>query len=186
MNRKGILAPFALLCALAVPVAAPAAAQKKPIEQKETTKVSATIVAIDHDTRFITLEGKDGEQETIYAPKEVRRFDELKVGDKVTFNYTESVVYQVRRPGEPTPPSKSDEPAVVRNPTPKPSASVTSQETQTVTVKAIDPKVPSITVQTEDGRTITSKVDKKANIKGVNPGDRIVVTYTEAVLISVE
>jgi hypothetical protein len=183
---RRILAPFVVLCALAVPVAGQAAAQKKPIEQKETTKITSTIVAIDHDARLITLEGKKGEQETIYAPKEVRRFDELKVGDKVTFTYTESVVYQVRKPGEPTPPSKSDEPAVVRNPTPKPSASVTSQETQTVTVKSIDMKVPSITIETEDGRTMTSKVDKKANIKGVNPGDRIVVTYTEAILVNVE
>jgi Cu/Ag efflux protein CusF len=176
------------LAVLSIPAAspAPAADTPKPITQKASTTIKSTIEAIDHDTRLITLKGKDGAMETIYAPPEVRRFDELKVGDKVTFTYKESLVYQIRKPGEPVPPSKTDEPAVVRNATPKPSASTTQQQTVTVLVKAVDMNAPSVTVQTEDGQTHSFMVESKGHLKNVKPGDHVVITYTEALLISVE
>ena len=53
-------------------------------------------------------------------------------------------------------------------------------------VKSVDPAVPSITVTTGDGQTVTAQVADKANLEGVAPGDRIDITYTEAVLASVE
>ena len=180
------LALLATVAILAAPAASQAAKAKKPITQKATQTVKSTIEAIDHDARLITLKGKDGETETIYAPPEMRRFDELKVGDKVTFTYKESLVYQIRKPGEPVPPSKTDEPAVVRNATPKPSGSMTQQQTVTVLVKAVDMKAPSLTVQTEDGQTHSFKVEDKGHLKNVKPGDHVVITYTEALLISVE
>ena len=180
------LAVSGILAVLAVLAVSPSAAGDKPITQKATQTVKSTIEAIDHDARLITLKGKDGVSEMIYAPPEVHRFDELKVGDTVTFKYTESLVYQIRKPGEPIPPSKTDEPAVVRNATPKPSGSVTQQQTATVLVKAIDMKAPSITVQTEDGHTESFHVEHKEHLKDVKPGDHIVITYSEALLISVE
>ena len=158
----------------------------KPITDKETLTIKATIDAIDHESRLITLKDKDGNYETIYAGPEIKRFDELKVGDKVTFKYTASVVLQIRKAGEPAPPSSVGEAAIVRNPTPKPSGSMTQQETVTVTVKAVDMKRPGVTIQTEDGRTMSFKVEDKGRLKGVSPGDRVVITYTDALLISVE
>jgi Cu/Ag efflux protein CusF len=175
-----------ILAALAVLALSPAPAADKPITQKATQTIKSKIEAIDHDARLITLKGKDGVSEMIYAPPEVRRFDELKVGDTVTFTYNESLVYEIRKPGEPIPPSKADEPAVVRNATPKPSASVTQRQTATVLVKAVDTKAPSITVETEDGHTESFHVEHKDHLKNVKPGDHIVITYSEALLISVE
>ena len=185
---KRNLAVPVLLLLLAALIALPAFAgeAKKPVTQKASVTVKTTIEAIDHDARLITLKGKDGEMETIYAGPEIRRFDELKVGDKVTFTYSESVVYQIKKPGEPGAPSASDEPVIARQATAKPSGSMTEQQTATVTVVSIDEKAGAVTVKTEDGRTMTSKVKDKGNLKGVNPGDRVVITYTTALLISVE
>ena len=45
--------------------------------------------------------------------------------------------------------------------------------------------MPSITVTTPDGRTVTRKVEEK-NLEGVNVGDMIDVTYTRAVLLSID
>jgi Cu/Ag efflux protein CusF len=173
--------------AVAVLASLPMAAfASKPITEKETVTIKATIDAIEREARLITFKDKDGNYETIYAGPEVKRFDELKVGDKVTFKYTESIVFQLRKPGEPAPASGDGEVAIVRNPTEKPSGSMTEQATATVTVKAIDKKVPSVTVETEDGRTMLFKVEKKDRLKGVAPGDRVVITYTTALLVSVE
>jgi Cu/Ag efflux protein CusF len=57
---------------------------------------------------------------------------------------------------------------------------------RTVTVKAIDAKIPSVTVLTEDGRTASFKVEDKKNLEGVKVGDKVEITYTEAVMISVK
>ena len=53
-------------------------------------------------------------------------------------------------------------------------------------MKAIDAKVPSVTVLTEDGRTVSFKVEDKKNLKDVKVGDKVEITYTEAVMISVK
>jgi Cu/Ag efflux protein CusF len=185
MNRN--LAVLPVLGALAILVALPVAAlAQKPITQTEKVTAKATIDAIDHDNRLITLKDKDGSYETIYAGPEVRRFDELKVGDKITVRSTESVVYQVRKPGEPVPPSATDDPAIVRGTGAKPSGTITQQQTATVTVKAIDPKTAALTVQDESGHTSSYKIADKGKIKGINPGDRIVITYTVALAITIE
>jgi hypothetical protein len=174
---------FALVVLAALPLAAFA---QKPITEKESVTIKTTIDSIDHDSRLITFKDKDGNYETIYAGPEVKRFDELKVGDKVTFKYTESIAYQIRKAGEPAQPSSQGDTAIVRNPTAKPSGSMTQQETATVTVKAVDLKAPSVTVATEDGRSVSFKIKDKGKVKDLKPGDKVVVTYTSALLISVE
>jgi len=162
-------------------------AQEPVKHETDTVTVKATIDSIDHDTRMVTLKDKDGKVTQIYAGPEVRRFDELKVGDVVTFVINESVVYTIRKPGESVPPDKKDDPAIVRDAaSAKPGGTKTTQETKTVTVKAIDPKTSAVTIQTEDGKTSTHKVNDKNIVKNIKVGDRVVITYTKAVAISIE
>ena len=158
---------------------------QKPVTQGDIVEMTAEIVAIDHDARLITLEDEDGESETIFAGPEVKRFEDLKVGDKVTFRYYESIVSQIRRPGE-SAPAQSGDPTLVRGTGPKPSATLSQQTTATVTITALDPKVPSVTVKTEDGRSMSFKVEDKKNLEDVKVGDRVDITYTAAVMITVK
>ena len=46
--------------------------------------------------------------------------------------------------------------------------------------------MPSITVTTPDGRTITRKVEDKKNIEGLSAGDQIDITYTRALLTEIQ
>ncbi len=178
---KKTLAVLAVL--LALPLVARA---QKPVSQTDAVEMTATIEAIDHTSRMVTLKDKDGEEETIYCGPEVKRFDELKVGDTVSFKYYESVAYTIRKPGQPSGLPKTDEPKVVRGTGPKPGATIAKQQTATVTVDAIDPKVPSITVTTDEGHKASFKVQDKKNLEGVKVGDKVEVTYTQAVMISVK
>src|SRR5262245_64927930 len=89
-----------LAVSLAVPLAALA---QKPVTETESVEITAKIEAIDRTSRMVTLVDKDGDSETIYAGPEVKRFDELKVGDTVTFRYYESVAMNIRKAGEPGP-----------------------------------------------------------------------------------
>ncbi len=175
---------LAVLAALVVlPLVARA---QKPVTQTDAVELTTKIEAIDKTARLVTLKDKDGEMETIYCGPEVKRFDELKVGDTVTFRYYESIAYAIRKPGQPSGLPAQTGPSVTRGQGPRPGGTIAQQETATVTVKAIDPKVPSVTVLTEDGRTVSFKVEDKKNLKDVKVGDKVEITYTEAVMISVK
>ena len=177
------LATGTLSIALAF-MSSPASTQA-PIAKSVTVSVAATIQAIDSTARTVTLRDEKGQEDTYAVAPEFKRFNELKIGDKVRATYYESLVLQVRQPGEKVDAAALDL-AVARSKGALPGAAVAVQEKMTVTVKAIDAAVPSITVTTPDGRTVTRKVENKKNIEGVKVGQSIDITYTRAVLGNVE
>ena len=69
---------------------------------------------------------------------------------------------------------------------PRPGGTLSAQLTAVVTVEAIDAKIPSVTIKTGDGNTMSFKVEDPKNLTGVKVGDRVQVTYTRALAISVE
>src|SRR6185295_2970845 len=58
-----------------------------PSHHDQAVTKTFTIEAIDKPTRAVTLKDKDGNEETVIAGPKVTRFDALKVGDTVTFQY---------------------------------------------------------------------------------------------------
>jgi len=165
-------------------LAVPALASAQPsVTKSNTVRGTATIQAIDSTTRSVTLKTKDGSEETFKAGPEITRFNELKVGDTLEVTYVESIVMRVQKPGEAAAATTGDA-GLTRN-AGRPGATLGAQVNTTVTVKAIDMAVPSITVVTQDGRTVTRKVEEKKNLEGVKVGDKIAITYTEALLMSV-
>ena len=95
MNRLSVLAVGALVLGLAGTGWA-----QKSVSHTVASKVTATIETIDSTSRLIALKTEDGQVETFQAGPEVKRFNELKVGDNVTFHYTESLAFDLRKPGE--------------------------------------------------------------------------------------
>jgi Cu/Ag efflux protein CusF len=183
-TRRTVVAAFAA-AALVIAFAAPAASAVQAKSQSAAVTETFTIVAIDHTNRVVTLKDKDGQVDSIYAGPEVKRFDELKVGDKVTMKYYESVVYQIQKPGA-TPAAQSAQAAVVPGGGPRPGGTISRQMTATVTVVAIDMNVPSVTIKMDDGSQSSFKVEDKKNLAGLKAGDRVQITYTQALAISVE
>ncbi len=104
----------------------------------------------------------------------------------MTFRYYESVALAIRKPGQPSGLPADTEPKVTRGTGPRPGGTVAQQATATVTIKAIDAKVPSVTVTTEDGHQMSFRVEDKKNLKDVNVGDQVEITYTQALMISVK
>jgi Cu/Ag efflux protein CusF len=157
-----------------------------PVTKTTSVTTTATIQAIDSTARTVTLRDDKGQEDKYAVGPEVKRFDELKVGDKVKMTYYESIVYQLRKPGDKSPVADAADAAITRGKGALPSATAAVQEKMTVTVKAIDPAVPSVTVTTADGRTVTRKIENKKNIEGLKVGDQVDITYTLAVLANIE
>ena len=179
-SRMGLLA---LVLFVAAPVLGEA---PKPIQEADTVTVTATVEAIDHANRRLTLRGEKGVEVTVTASSEVQRFDAIKVGDVVTARYIESVVVRVVPPGEPPSPAAAAREAVTRRAGEKPGATIADQVNLKVKVQAIDKAAPSLTVVTPSGKAMSFKVKDKKRLDKVNVGDEIDVTYTEALLITVD
>ena len=64
-----------------------------------TVTLSGTVETIDHDRRVVNIKTPDGKFETIDVPSSAKRFDELKVGDKVSITYNNTVSAESKAAG---------------------------------------------------------------------------------------
>jgi Cu/Ag efflux protein CusF len=171
MSRATLLAAATIICTLGVTRMTAQTTVSTPGETETTT---ATIQKIDLDDRFVVLRGDDGSDLGVFAPPEFTRI-----------TYYESTVFQVKRRHAPMP-AVSEEVSAAENHSSLPGATYSHQTTARVTVKKVDRKASLITVVTRDGRTVSRHVQDPSHLEGVKEGDDIDITYTEALLASVE
>ena len=112
----------------------------------------------------------------------MKRFSELKVGDKITARYYENVVVRLKRPGEAA--VDVDSAQLNRNEEGRPAVTAPTQRTITVTVTAMDPKTSTVTVNGPNGYVYSRKVADKKAFNQLKVGDKLDMTWTEALLIS--
>lgn len=158
----------------------------KPIQESDVTTVHATVEAIDQANRLLTLKGEKGRTVTVKVPPEVERFSAMKVGDVVTARYIESVAVRVVVPGEPAPPDAAVDLGVTPRPGEKPGTTIADKIDVKVKVQAIDKGVPSLTILTPTGNSLSLKVKDPKRLEKLKVGDDINVTYTEALLLTVD
>src|SRR5687768_14424554 len=87
------------LLSTAVLFPAVAAAQIKTLPGESRT-LTATVDAIEHASRSLTLKKPDNTLNTIKVPSEYLRFDALKVGDRVSATYYDNIVIRKKADGE--------------------------------------------------------------------------------------
>jgi Cu/Ag efflux protein CusF len=150
----------------------------------DVATITATVEAIDAATRTLTVKNEDGDFVPITVPKSMERFSEIKVGDTITARYYDNIVIRLKPSGEPAVDSSSDE--LTRGTGGSPAGTTATQRTITATITEIDPKVPSITFKGEKVKwNYSSRVADKAALAKVKVGDRVDITWTEAVTVSV-
>ena len=168
--------------AAVVLMAAPAHAQTKTVTG-ETKTVTATVEAIDSTNRTVTVKKPDGTYDDFYVPPGMKRFDTLKVGDKVTARYYENMVLTVKKPGEAT---KDSGNAAVTRAKSGSAGTIAHQRTITATIAAIDMKLPSITFTGPNNWKYSTRVEDKAALAKVKVGDKVDITWTEAMILSLD
>jgi Cu/Ag efflux protein CusF len=156
---------------------------QKPVSVSDVVTASFTIDAIDHGARIVTLKAADGTFQDLFCGPEVQRFDALKVGDTVTFRYHESVVTALHHASAATRPPAAA--AVTRTPGNRPGGTLAQQMTAVVTIAAIDAKTPAVTITTENGHRMSFRVENAKNLEGYKVGDKVEVTYTQALAVNV-
>ena len=177
-----ILSTMALAASVTLCAAGTAGAQSKTFEGESITQ-TFTVEAIEQGTRTMTVKDEKGIYETLQAPPGLARFSELKVGDKITARYYENVVVRLKKPGEPA--VNVDSAALTRT-TEKVGGTAATQRTMTVTVTAMDPKTSSVTVKGPNGYVYSRRATDKKAFAQLKVGDQLDMTWTDALLISVD
>jgi hypothetical protein len=159
-----------------------AGAQSKTIPG-ETHTMTVTVEAIERSNREVTVKDPDGTYDVLYMPESIKRFDTLKVGDKINARYYETLVLRLKEPGEKDANTVDSKIARAEAGT---AGTAAHQQTITATITAIDPNTPSITFTGPRGWTYSSRVEDKQALDKVKVGDKVDITWTAAMTMSVE
>ncbi len=178
-----------LTAALAAEEEQPAAAAP-PMGRKDAVlvTVTASVEAIDPDTREVTLKGPLGNSITFTVDKRVKRLGEVKVGDLVQAEYYVSLAAEVRQPT----PEEAEHPLQVLEAGGKapadaaPAAGGLRQFKVVTTIEGLDRPTRTVTVKGPRGNYLTARVADPERLTKVRIGETVVITYTEAVAISLE
>ena len=165
---------------LALGVATRAQAQVKVIPGDKET-VSATIEAIESSSRTVIIRTKDGELRTVELGPNAQ-LSQLKVGDKVNATYYENIIIRKKPAGEADVDTLE---ASAKRGAGKAGGTIGVQQAITATITAIDMNVPSISLQGPRGWSYSSKVQDKKALEQVKVGDKVDITWTQAILVGV-
>lgn len=177
----GLSAAVALMA-----IAAPAAADMK--ERRQLITTMATVEAVDYDTREMVLKSPTGSVTTVIVGPEVQRLSEIVPGDKIRTDYYISMASELRAPTE----EEKEEPFKViegggRADAAEAPAGMLGREIRVVaTVEHLDTVAQTATLRGPYGRALTVRVRDPERMEKAKVGDTVVLTYTEAVAISVE
>jgi hypothetical protein len=153
----------------------------------QTVKMTATVVSIDLGSRDLLLIDSQGKMHKVNVSDQARNLDQVKVGDKVTAEYTEAISLQLKKRGTAEVPPVSAEAAMVRSPKGmKPGGAVGRKVIAFATVVAVNPKTQFVTLRGPLGNEYDLQVLDPAQLKAVTKGDEVEVVYTEALAVSVQ
>ena len=174
-----ILSASGLVLALSLP----SWAQVKQLPT-HTVTLAGTVETIDHDKRVVTIKTADGKFETIDVPPSAKRFDELKVGDKVSVTYNNNVSVRLKPPGEPAVDTGSKTSTMGQEV--RPGGTTAVQRTMTAPVDSIDKSTSSITFVGPNGWKYSRHVVDPAVLEKVKVGDPVDVTWNTDLKVVVE
>lgn len=146
---------------------------------------SATVEAIDKESRVVTLKGPQGNLFSVVAGPEVRRFDEIKVGDQVVVQHTEALTLELKKGGGGVRERVDTEAAARAAPGAQPGGAAVRRVTVVADVVAINARTQTVTLRGPK-RTVDLQVNNPEQFKLVKVGDQVEATFTDAVAISVE
>lgn len=160
----------------------------EPLTYEESASVSITgrVEALDRGSRVITLRDPSGHSTTYYVSTQVKRLNEVEVGDSVNADYEVSLVGELRPP---TAEEKANpiqiERTMSRAPEDSSPAGGMRRKVRIVsTVDAVDLPNMRVTLKGPMGDTTVVRARNSDNIKKLRVGDTIVINYVESSQIS--
>lgn len=161
-------------------------ADKPSISATQRVVLTATVEAINHETREVTLRGEGGKLLEIIAADDVRNLDQVNVGDTLNIEYVQNMSIEVVAATD----AEAGAAAV--------SATARSEAGEMPGVAAVDTLIINTVVEEinleantfklrgPEGNVTEFTARNPENLKKAAVGDLVVITLTEAVAITVE
>ena len=153
--------------------------------RQQAITVTATVESVNAAERLVTLRGPNGDTNTVRVSDEVRNLPQVKRGDHVVATYYESIAYEVIAPGD-AKPGISGTGATARAPLGEKPAGLGAREiTLVADVEKLDAADRTAVLRGPQGQVIEVNVQNPTVFDKVKVGDRVQITYTEAIAIDV-
>jgi len=163
-----------------------AATDKPSMSTSQTVVVTAVVEAINHETRDVTLRGPEGNSVSFVASEEARNLDQVSVGDVVMAEYVQTMSIEVvandgseAGAGELAAAGRSDKGSM-------PAMTAIDAVVITAIVEEINLENNTFKLKGPSGEIQEYEARDPENLKKSEVGDIVVITYTEAIAISVE
>jgi hypothetical protein len=182
---KAMTPGHALALLLCVAITSAIAAQNEELERpsfyaSQSMTVRATVEAIDHQTREVTLRMPEGDTVSFVASDEARNLGQVAVGDVVNAEYVESLSIEVVA-NEGFEPESGEMQAMARTK----DAAIDTQ-IATATVEEINIEANTFKLRGPDGDVQEYVARNPENLKRAKVGDLVIFTVTTSVSIVVE
>ena len=153
----------------------------------EVGAITATskVTKVDASNRTVTLTNDAGESNTYKLGKNVRNFDQIKVGDQVKATLLESVAVTVSTSSAP-PDAGSRGVVAVAPKGAMPGVIMAKTRQITAKIVSVDPEARTVTVEGPIGGKPTIKVGPDVNLGELQTGDNVTLRVTDALAIGVE
>ena len=171
-----MLAAFAVVLALALP----SWAQTKQLPT-QTITIAGTIETIDQGKRAMNIKTADGKFVAVSVPESVKRFSELKVGDKVKATYNNNVIVRVKPVGEAAVDTADKAYAKEQK-----SGTAVMVRRMTASIVDIDKSASSISFEGPNGWKYSRRVVDPKVFDQVKVGDKVDIIWSTDLTVAVE
>jgi hypothetical protein len=191
LTRPALLALMAVLLPMTAqadnhePVSSP---DKEDTVRTMALSVEAEVVAIDLETREVSLKGPDGAVFTVHSPERVVKLEDISVGDMVVTSYIAALEGEVREPTE----EELAEPWLVIE------KAAVSEEGESAaiggarviravcTIEGMNRELGVVTIKDSRGKLHLIGDVEPEKMDGVTLGQTIVMVYAEAMALTLE
>jgi hypothetical protein len=175
----------------------PALAQKAPqdhsitdsragsVTQTNIVTGSAIVKGIEKATRTLMLEFADGDVIEVAADERIRNFDQISLNDEIYVEYIQSLSLTLQKVRSDDTDISIGVAAGRAEPGVKPAGAAGQVIQALADVVAVSPGKSTITLKGPQGGIFELLVKNADHFETVKAGDQVVVTYTEAVAMSV-
>lgn len=151
------------------------------------TQLSGTIEQIDAEQGTVTIKPQAGDPVTMALSAKIDTAT-IKEGDQVSAEYYQSLLMEAREPTEQElqNPMQSYEGTTTAPQGEEPMGGTLRQVKAVVDIESVDSQNQTVTIKGPEGNSMTLPVQDSTMLESLQQGQQRVVTYTEALGISVE
>jgi hypothetical protein len=159
--------------------------QKPSLKNEALLTIEATVTAINHETREVTLQDVDGESFTFVAGDQVRNLAQVQVGDKLKVDYLQSIQIKVLAPDEAEVGVQQTVAGDRAELGEKPAGAAVTETTIVASIEAINKEKQTVSLKGPQGHIRTLKVRKPETLEKVAIGDKVMITFSEMLAVKV-